>query len=82
MYLLSSFLLINLFTSSNAKSVILDIDDGEYLLLNIPFSIPVIFPVDGPLEYNGTIKSSMLILLDSIIALWKLLSLFLGTDNS
>ena len=33
MYLLSSFLFTNLFTSSSVKSVILDIDDGEYQYL-------------------------------------------------
>ncbi len=82
MYLLSSFLFTNLFTSSSVKSVILDIDDGEYLLFNISFNMADILLVDTPFEYSDVISSSRpTVLFDSITALWNVLSLFRGTDN-
>ncbi len=64
------------------KYVILDTDDGEYLLLNISLNIFDILPVDIPFEYIDVINSSRLTdLLLSIIALWNLLFIFSDLIN-
>jgi hypothetical protein len=59
MYLLSKGLFWNLFTSSIVISVILDMEDLEYLFWNIDSSISDIFLVEIPFEYREMMSSSI-----------------------